>query len=188
MAILPAVSSAMHGAVVPIAYAYASSTTNSFSFSNIPQKYQDLFLVINARSDFSGNQSGVSIYLNGASSTAGYSVTSLYGDGASAISIRGTTSTPTYGFTFGDTAIPAASATTGIFGTIETNILNYANTSTYKTALMRSASDLNGSGRTWLTSALWANTSAITSFTVNTQGNWVTGSSATLYGIRTIGQ
>jgi hypothetical protein len=53
---------------------------------------------------------------------------------------------------------------------------------------MRTSADLNGSGVTTLNACLWQSTAAITSLTVAAYGNFVAGSSAALYGIRTVGQ
>ena len=180
----------MHGAVVPIAYAYASTTTGSFTFNNIPQNYQDLFVVVFGRTDIAATlPSGLSIYTQQASATANYSVTGLYGNGSSAASNRSTTSTPTYGFQTSTAILPGSTATSGIFGTVEAHILNYSNTTTYKTCLFRTAGDVNGSGGYINVSAsLWQSTAAITSLTVGTYGNFVAGSSAALYGVRTVGQ
>ena len=182
-------SAPMKGALVPIAYAYASTTTGTFTFNNIPQNYQDLFVVVFGRSDIAATlPSGLSLYTQQASATANYSVTGLYGDGSSAASNRATTSTPTYGFQSSIAVFPGSTATSGIFGAAEAHFLNYANTTTYKTCLMRTSADLNGSGVTTLNACLWQSTAAITLLTVATYGNFVAGSSAALYGIRTVGQ
>lgn len=173
------------GAMQRIGWSLATSTVNTFSFSNIPQNFQDLMLVVYARGDAAGsNNSGISVYLNGASTTANYSATRLLGNGSVAVSGRSTTSGPTFGLTPADVVLPSSGNTSGIFGTAIYHILNYANTSTFKTALIRTAGDANGSGTTSLSASLWGVTSAITSFAVATNGNWVTGSSAALYGVR----
>ena len=175
MAILPAVSSAMHGAVVPIAYASMTGGSTSVTFSNIPQKYQDLYIVYYGQ----GNGS-ITLSLNGAST--GYTYTFLLGTGSSASSSRGTYS-----------ALPISGTSSynpaGVFCSANTHILNYANTTTYKTTIGRSAADANGSGFTELIAGLWSNTSAITSLSVGINSStFATGSTVTLYGIRTVGQ
>jgi hypothetical protein len=184
--------SAMHGAVVPLNYAKLNSTQNTILFSNIPHNYQDLFCVVSGRSDGAYTTGSLTFYLNsdlGASGTAGYSVTNLLGTGSSATSYRATTSTPVYGFSFADSSVvPAANSTAGVFASYELHILNYANSSKFKTGLIRAANDLNGSGITGLASCLWQNTSAISSIMLATNANWVAGTTISLYGIRTIGQ
>jgi hypothetical protein len=184
MAILPAVSSsAMHGAVVPIGYQLLSnSTTRQISFSNIPQGYQDLKIVWYGRS-ITGSSSDTMNFDFLDSSTL-YSETRLGGTGSSTYSDRATARS---NLDIG--TCPGASATSGIFANAELDILNYANTSTYKTILIRCANDQNGSGYAQLNVGLWSNTNAITSLRLYpATNNFTSGSSVTLYGIRTVGQ
>jgi hypothetical protein len=80
--------------------------------------------------------------------------------------------------------IPTASNT---FGTVITNIMNYSNSTTFKTVLSRysNGSTSNGPGTEAIV-GLWQNTSVINSITVkqNTGSNNLdTGSTFTLYGI-----
>lgn len=174
-----------YGAMVPI----VSSTLSSngyFEFSNIPQTYQDLCIVESARalttsgdSGFS-NQNYTNVYFNDI--TTGYSATFLIGNGSSATSSRTTSQTNCYcGY------IPNANATSGVFGSAVIHILNYANTSTFKTVLSRTAGDANGSGTTALVVNTWQNTAAINKLTIYTSStNFVAGTTATLYGIRAV--
>ena len=185
MALLPSIASAMHGALVPIATVNGNGSSSDISFNNIPQVYQDLILVMYVRTDNSSS-SGANLYFNGVfnSTTSGF--TNLQGDGSSATSNRlsNTTSFPVG-------LAPFSSSTSGLFASGVTNILNYKATGIYKTVLTRWADDRNGSGDTRLNVGSWLNsTAAITQINVATygQGNWVTGSTFTLYGIRTVGQ
>jgi hypothetical protein len=185
MAILPAVSSsAMHGAVVPIASAIANGTTNAFVFSNIPQNYQDLVCIFYTRSAQATSSVQNYIFLN-SDFANNYSGTILDGNGSTATSGRTSTiiASPV-GWTSG------ASATSGIFGSQTTHLLNYSNTSTFKTYLSRSAADLNGSGYTRLAVNLYRSTNAITTLQISNDGNnnYVAGSTFALYGIRTVNQ
>ena len=177
-------SSAMHGAVVPIAYAVANGTSSAISFTNIPQNYQDLFLVINARSAYSSATAQVYTYLN-SDGSALYSRSRLYGNGSAATSDRTSNDTAAY-----IAEIPGASATSGIFGSGVMHILNYANTSTFKTVLIRSAVDLNGSGFTHLWVNTYRSTNAIRGFDIfnSSASNFTSGTTATLYGIRSVNQ
>ena len=184
MAILPAVSSsAMHGAVVPIAYAVANGTSSTISFTNIPQNYQDLMMVGFARTDNS-TSTGFAYYLNNAS-LGNFSQTVLTGNGSSASSTRYITSN-CYGV-YGP-IMPFSTSTSGVFSSTELHILNYTNSTTYKTSILRNACDLNGSGEIDLIVNTYLSTSPITSIVINTNGNFVTGTKFALYGIRTIGQ
>ena len=187
MPLLPSIAAAeTHGAVVPIGFQTVSgSSTSAITFSNIPQGFQDLFLVVNSRSLYATVNAGFSMQIGNGSVDAGsnYSNTCLKGDGSSATSTRSTASTITL-----EEGVPGANATSGVFGTVENHFLNYANTSTYKTILSRSAMDLNGSGTTRLTANLWRSTSAINIISCYTSGNWASNSTFALYGIRSIGQ
>ena len=184
MAILPAVSSsAMHGAVVPIAYAVANGTSSTISFTNIPQTYQDLMIVGFARTDNSIS-TGFSYYLNSAG-LGSFSQTLLIGNGSSASSTRYTTSN-CYGVV--SPLLPFSTSTSGVFSSTELHILNYTNSTTYKTSILRNACDLNGSGETDLVVNTYLSTSPITSIVIDTNGNFVTGTKFAIYGIRTVNQ
>lgn len=185
MPLLSSIAAPMHGAVVPIGYATASGSSNQFSFTNIPQTYQDLLVVVYARSTGAVTTTTTNMVINGDSSSSNYSRTILKGDGSSATSSRDTNFSQAYGLD----GLPGASSTSGIFSSAEIHILNYANTSTYKTMLSRQAADLNGSGLTELYVTLWRSTSSVQYFYINTNsGNYASGSTIALYGIRTVGQ
>jgi hypothetical protein len=176
--------SQMHGALIPIANYVADGTATGVGFNSIPQIYQDLLIVQYLRSNRSATTEQFwQRPLNDSGSN--YSYTNLNGNGSSASSARFSNQTVTNRFN-----IPAASATSGIFGSSIVHILNYANTTTYKTLITRSACDLNGSGDTNLSVGLWRSTSAITSINLATENgsNLITGSYIYLYGVRTVGQ
>ena len=166
----------------------ASTTLGSdgtISFSNIPQTYQDLFISIYGRgtgtTNSFGNATFFGSYANGDATSCSY--TSLRGDGSSASSTRQTGQAY---FVAG--ALPNANATSGIFGSATMHILNYSNTSTFKTILTRSSFDMNGSGGTWLTVTLYSKTPAITSlifYDPTIAGNALkAGTQISLYGIK----
>jgi hypothetical protein len=169
-----------YGAMVPLGFLTSAGSTPTFTFSNIPQIYQDLRFVIFGRTSFAIAEHQVLIRINGDGSAI-YSQTRLFGNGTSAISERNTGLTGLY-----PGVLPGSSATAGIYGTLTMDILNYANTSTFKTTIARNASDLNGSGSTRLGIQLWRSTSAITSLVVQDVdgSSWASGSTVGLYGIR----
>ena len=98
------------------------------------------------------------------------------------------------------TALANASSTTGIvshnglvggsasnvFTTFVMDILDYANTSKYKTIRTLTGFDANGSGVVELTSTLWQSTSAVNrlTFTEETGGNMAQYSTIAIYGIK----
>lgn len=178
---LSAASAAMHGAMVPIASQVGTSSGVEITFNNIPQVYQDLRLVINALPSNSATVAG--IYFNNTVATT-FSTTVLIGNGSSASSLRNTAQF-TYvpgGFNTISTSNPSS---------ITVDILNYANTTTFKTLIGRMASDQNGSGYTTLSVGMRNLTDAIQSLSLSTLSGsfyWTANTTATLYGIRSIGQ
>jgi hypothetical protein len=164
------------GAMVPISSTVVAST-GSVTMSSIPATFQDLFLVVSARTDSSTLTSAL-LRFNG-DSGSNYSSTMLIGNGSSATSERySNESFVRIGYAIGSSQLASAYASQTI------HILNYANTSTNKTVIARDASDTNGSGLTQLSAGLWRNTAAISSITYAT--SLVAGSTATLYGIRAV--
>lgn len=158
----------------PIATQTLGSAATSVTFSSIPSTYTDLVLVANVQNAGAGNPSS-SLQFNGDTAT-NYSLTILYGNGTSAISTRATSSSMIY---MNYTALPTANS----YAVQIANIMNYANTTTYKTAITRSGA---AGGGTETVAGLWRSTSAINSIKVltDTAVNYAIGSSFTLYGIK----
>lgn len=171
-----------YGAMVPIASAVGNGTsTSAIVFSNIPQIYQDLYLVIYSLQSGAGSLIIDNFNLDG-NANSNRSYTKLQGDGTSATSARvanAATISLTPGYSTGSSTIPTTAAI---------HILNYANTSAYKTILSRVAADANGSGTTFLNVGMWASTSALTAFQISTgSANYFTVNALiTLYGIRAV--
>lgn len=183
---LSAGAATTHGAVVPIGYAVSNGSSNGITFTNIPQTYQDLMIVVQYRSQVSAATDGLYLYADNVTN-GNYSSTWLTGNGTTASSSR--IQNDFYGSSVG--LVPGANATSGIFAVATTHILNYRNTSTFKTAITRVAADANGSGTTYLTASLLRGTGAITStglFVYGGASNLTSGSTATLYGIRSVNQ
>lgn len=157
----------------PIATQTLASAASSITFSSIPATYTDLRLSLSVITANAGNQ----IFMRFNSDTAtNYSRTGLYGDGSSAGSFGVTNQTYIFLNSNGlSTTIPS-------FYTVD--IFSYAG-GTFKTSLITSSEDRNGSGSTIQQVGLWRSTAAINSvsFTTDT-GNWASGTIATLYGIR----
>jgi hypothetical protein len=147
------------------------SAAASVTFSSIPSTYTDLVLVINGTNS-SSTGDGV-LQFNGDTGT-NYSRTFLEGDGASAASSRNSnfTSLPIVGYI-------AASAN---FNSI-IQIMNYSNTTTYKTQLGRGN---NPTGNLYATVGLWRSTAAINSILIKwyAAGQYGAGTTFSLYGIK----
>lgn len=152
----------------------SGSSTNSFTFSSIPQTgYTDLVLVATIYGNSSNDELGLRLNSDTGSSNK-YSRTAFYADGTTVASSRNTTASPVY------------EMRVGTYGTTQQictlNFFNYTNTSMYKTVLGIGG----GAGSQVMnTCNLWKDTSAISSITVrNSSGaNFTSGSTFSLYGI-----
>lgn len=156
----------------PITTTTLSTATASITFNSIPATYTDLILVFNGGLDPAANE--LSLRFNGSSSNI-YSYTRLQGNGSSATSAR---------FTNTNYMHIGSPGNSLVIGNSINHIMNYANTTTYKTLLSRS----NFTNRELMaTVGLFSSTSAITSLTLaNSDSNQFlsSGSSLTLYGIK----
>jgi hypothetical protein len=156
----------------------ASNTLGSaqaqVTFSNIGGSYTDLVLVINGA--VTSGSDTARVRLNGSSSSI-YSQTNLAGNGSVAGSSRNSSQTS---FRLGETY----SGLTTARWTVLLNIMDYSNTTTNKTMLMRT-SDTSGEVATNV--GLFQSTSAITSIDIYARidlaNTFVAGSTFKLYGI-----
>ena len=154
-----------------IATTTLGSAAASVTFSSISGSYTDLVLVVNAAASTLAN---IGVRFN-SDSGSNYSSTVVGGDGASANSFR--TSNATYGqfnyYSYLETTI----VTNHI-----AHIMNYSNSTTYKTYLARGNNAGNGVDARV---GLWRNTAAITTIEIvlNT-GTLSSGSTFSLFGIK----
>lgn len=151
-----------------IARTTLSATTSTITFTGIPGSYTDLVIISNGT--FNTGDNGYTLQFNGDTGT-NYSTTYVYGNGTSAASTRTTSATSINAGRMDTTA-----------GVGVTNIMNYSNSTTYKTVITR-----GGSGTlTTANAGLWRSTAAVTSLTVACPAgisNFVSGTTFTLYGI-----
>ena len=156
----------------PIATTTASGSSASIDFTSIPSTYTDLIVI--AKFQLSGGAGTAWFRLNG-DTASNYSDTFLTGNGSSATSTRNSNVSVAY---FGD-----ASSTD--FQTAIMQFQNYANTTTYKTVLVRANATATGVNAV---AALWRKTpEAINQITIshNAAGqNFISGSTFTLYGVK----
>lgn len=160
--------------LTPIATNTLTSATASVAFSNLPQTYTDFVLVSNFTS--STNASVLGVRLNGDSGT-NYSRTQLWGNGSTSGNAR----------TTNETYFAAGYWQTGTGNQIQSvvNLMNYSNTTTFKTLLARWNQILGIDNSTTTSVGLWRSTAAVTSITfVASAGNFNSGSSFTIYGIK----
>jgi hypothetical protein len=165
------------GAMVQIGISDMNGTVTAFSFSDIPQTYQDLMIIADIRSI--GGGAGAGWVINGNPSGVTYGTTTIKGDGSSATSARGSS------MSYGASQVGALGSTAGINALMIVHFLNYANSTTKKTWIQKTASDINGSGFVGMESMANSSNSPITSITCSTANgsvNWI--GTATLYGIK----
>lgn len=155
-----------------------SANTTTVTLSSIPSGYTDLRLVIMPAS--SSGTNGIRMRINGDTGT-NYSGTYMAGNGSSAVSARDT-----------NDSNMQISWYIGIDTTLGKQIytldfMNYSNTTTYKTVLIRNSA---AAGAVEAAAGLWRSTAAINSlsFNINTfgssTGDFITGSTFKLYGIK----
>ena len=154
------------------------SAASSYTFSSIAASWTDLILVINVIAGSNANY----LYAQYNGDTASnYSTTVLTGTGTSAISNRWANRT---NFNIDYYATPATTP-----GQRTIHIMNYSNTTTYKTAISRadraSGTSYSGTAGTDAIVGLWRSTSAITSIKITCDNdNFSAGTTMSLYGIK----
>jgi hypothetical protein len=152
----------------PIATTTLGSAQSSVTFSSISGSYTDLVLVVNTAN--STGQTDIYLQFNSDSGN-NYSKTQLYGTGSAAGSNRQTSYNSFTGFGYIGTTR----------GTAIGHIMNYSNSTTFKTVLARSN---DTAGLVMANVGLWRNTAAITSILIGYGAdNFIAGSTFTLYGI-----
>lgn len=155
----------------PIATVTLGSATGSYTFSSIPNTYTDLVLIISTNSSLSN----LNLRLNSDANTL-YSDTIIYNSGNTGTSARDTGQAVIYGTVTSGTPLQIWS------------IMNYANTSVYKTVLVRNNDGYSTGGYSNTVSAsagLYRSTNAINAVNlVPGSGNLPAGLTATLYGIK----
>ena len=161
-----------------------SASAASVTFSSIPSTYTDLLLKVSARDNDTGAFQQLRVTFNGDSAT-NYSYTNIYGTGSSAFSLGGATTANFNYINFQSSDSNGATANT--FGNSELYIPSYT-VAQNKPVSMFSVSETNATATNMgATAGLWRNTAAITSLTIVpafSGGNFLTGSSFYLYGVK----
>jgi hypothetical protein len=156
----------------PIATTTLGSNASTVTFSSIAGTYTDLVLIMNVIST-SSSPNYIYLQYNG-DTGSNYSTTILSGNGTAAQSTRFNNRT---NFNIDYNAYPNTSV-----GNRIVQIMNYSNTTTYKTGLVRANSAASG---TDAIVGLWRSTAAITSIVAtHDTAQFTTGSTFTLYGIQ----
>ena len=154
----------------PIATANGTGSSGSVTFSSIPATYTDIVVIVGG-SLVSGGDAGLELRFNSDSGN-NYSGTVIDGDGTNASSAR-------------QSNVGASNSgliSSNVVGTSIMQVMNYSNTTTFKTVLGR------GNITSLLVRAsvyLWRNTAAINAIEVRcSAGNFSTTTVITLYGIK----
>jgi len=149
---------------IPIASITLGSTTSSVTFSNIPQNYRDLVLLV----EHTSTQTGETFFkFNNDTGSNYHRVFVDARNGSTSTSIQ-TQMSAFYA--------PAGDRTTGIM-----NILDYSKTDRHKTSIIRFG---NATYTVQPHGQRWANNAAITEINLDpNSGSYNTGSTFSLYGI-----
>lgn len=182
------------GAFIPIATTTLSTATATISFTGIPQNYEHLQIRLFAqtnRATYGGDNFYMRVGNSSVDSGSNYSWHMVYGEGTAAGTGSGATASYINVLNGGCLGTTAG----GSFGAVIVDVLDYANTSKYKTTRAIGGTDDNGAsaggfGRAvGLNSGLWQSTSAIGIITLYPMNgtNFNTYTSAALYGIKRAG-
>ena len=150
-----------------------SSAAASVTFSSIPQNYTDLVLVCNVGS--TSALQAIIMRANGDTSS-NYSYLTIRGNGSTVITEKQSSQTQTR------ISVAVDTSTSPGDQNIITNIMNYSNTTTFKTFIGRANNA--GTNGTEANVSMWRSTSAINQLDVGLTGStFVAGSTFNLYGI-----
>ena len=171
------------GVMFPIGMvSVGSAGASTVSFSSIPSTYKHLQVRALIRGTASASAISANMQFN-SDTGSNYSYHELYGSGAGGGQASAGANQTRF-FLHGNA--PAATALASSFGVAVMDILDYTNTSKYKTARCLNGMDVNGSGGYILVdSGSWQNTNAISSIQITpNSGNFAQYSQFALYGIK----
>ena len=148
------------------------------TFTNIPQGYTDLVLVLSGTKTGASGE-GIALRVGNGSLDTGsnYSDTILWGNGSSAGSDR-TSSASRSRITYYASWISTA------FSVNTIHFMNYSNTTTNKTMINRQNSTTGGAPAAEAVVSLWRSTAAINYIKITADVNFTSGSTFTLYGVK----
>lgn len=143
------------------------SSQTSVTFTSVPTTYKDLVIIASVTGS---SLAALKLQVGNGSVDTGsnYSWTNIQGDGSSATSTKGTSTTEM------NLGLADSIVTTSIF-----NLMNYSNTDTYKTFIGTGSDTAYGIRKVM---GLWRSNSAINTFTLSGT-TFAVGSTFTLYGI-----
>jgi hypothetical protein len=157
-----------------------SGGSATITFTSIPATYTHLQIRCIARSTQAAANFGILMYFNGITTqSSNYAAHALRGNGSSVSAFGGTTESI-------QSVGAGANATSGVFGAVVWDILDYTNTNKNKVVRALGGYDNNGSGIIQLSSGmLYSSQPVISSITFATTGNdFAQYSQFALYGIK----
>jgi hypothetical protein len=162
-----------------IATGVGTGSSGTINFGSIPSTYKHLQIRGIVKTDVSGKL--ITLQFNSDATSGNYTTHVLSGNGSNPVKASAFATSQTYGRLFGlDVGTDSTNPTA-----IVIDILDYGNTSKYKTVRTLAGLDNNGSGEVMLSSNLWLSTSAVSSITLGlNSGNYGTHTSFALYGIK----
>lgn len=150
------------------------TANTTVTFSSIPATFTDLILITNGAVSSGAANWNLQVGNGSVDTGTNYSETDLWGTGSVAASARGSNQSNillnSYGYL--DTTFSA---------NVICNLLDYSNTTTYKTFIQRANNATNG---THVGVGLWRSTAAINTIKIMTGNTFVTGTTFKLYGIQ----
>lgn len=175
-----------------ISHQELSSNQSSVTFSALNTKYTDLYLIVNAKTDYASAKDQLLIQMNSDTTAANYSSGYNMYDGTNASGTwYGTRTITTPGIKFA--GLTGANATGTLGGALEIDFINFSSSSAYKTVVGEGGmSDLNATSPNVTVGSFagsWRNNSPCTSVTLKPANgtNLATGSTFTLYGVTRYG-
>lgn len=154
-----------------------SGGATSITFTGIPSGYKHLQIRALCQTNRTGTPFDDVYYnINGDTTASNYFYHLLIGTGSA---VSAATGNNFYG-------IQVSTPTSGVFTPIIWDILDYSNTTKFKTSRFLNAADTNGGGFVWFGSNLWKNTAAINSISFYSQWGtgWTQNTQFALYGVK----
>jgi hypothetical protein len=169
------------GAYDSIATVVASGSSATLQFTSIPSTYTHLQIRGIVKSTTAGSSLTDATLTFNSDTSSSYTRHILYGNGSSALAFGGTAGAA---WSIGASDVPTAGYTS-MFGAQVIDILDYANTNKNKTVRALTGADVNGAGTVALSSTVFLKTTAISTIELGMpSGNFASGTTFTLYGIR----
>ena len=167
-----------------IASATGTGSSGVITFSSIPSTYKHLQIRGIAKDTYAGVFELPTRVRFNSDTGNNYTMHNLNGNGTTVTAQGDATGTNAF-FKFRGSNLSTDATFANMNAVSILDIIDYADTSKYKTARGFSGSDRNGTGSIFLISGLWLSTSAISTITLTADGtNWTTSTTFALYGIK----